>query len=157
MKETRLREWVSRLTTLEDEVAKGQLDVVSSHLKRLEPMTQQLYRRLNAHPVFANVRIRANEKSHELDIEAETSFLSEKVDNIAVSPSAFFSDAQMNALAITVFLAGTLKQCWSHFNTVLIDDPVQQMDEMNVSAFLDLIRGLSNQRQFDNLKPETFQ
>ena len=31
---------------------------------------------------------------------------------------------------------------------ILIDDPVQQMDEMNISAFLDLIRGLSSQRQF---------
>lgn len=54
----------------------------------------------------------------------------------------------MNSLAITVFLGGALRQRWSGFNTILIDDPIQQMDEMNVFAFLDLIRGLSNQRQF---------
>ena len=31
---------------------------------------------------------------------------------------------------------------------ILIDDPVQQMDEINACAFLDLIRGLSSQQQF---------
>lgn len=72
----------------------------------------------------------------------------QRLGGIAVSPSAFFSDAQMNSLAITVFLAGALRQRWSAFNTILIDDPIQQMDEMNVCAFLDLIRGLSTQRQF---------
>jgi len=65
-----------------------------------------------------------------------------------VCPSAFFSDAQLNLLAITVFLAGALRQQWSGFNTILIDDPVQQMDEMNVCAFLDLVRGLSPRQQF---------
>lgn len=54
----------------------------------------------------------------------------------------------MNTLAITVFLAGALRQKWSRFNTILIDDPIQQMDEMNVCAFLDLIRGLAYERQF---------
>jgi energy-coupling factor transporter ATP-binding protein EcfA2 len=68
--------------------------------------------------------------------------------DVAISPPEFFSDAQMNALAITVFLAGALRQRWSGFRTILIDDPVQQMDEMNVCAFLDLIRGLSSERQF---------
>jgi exonuclease SbcC len=54
----------------------------------------------------------------------------------------------MNSLAITIFLAGALSQQWSGFSTILIDDPIQQMDEMNVLAFLDLLRGLSGQRQF---------
>ena len=89
-----------------------------------------------------------NDKTRELDVEAEASVASERLGDIAVSPSAFFSDAQMNSLAITAFLAGALRQRWSGFNTILINDPVQQMDEMNVCAFLDLIRGLSRQQQF---------
>ena len=65
-----------------------------------------------------------------------------------VSPSKFFSDAQMNVLAISVFLAGALQQRWSRFRTLFIDDPIQQMDEMNVAAFLDLLRGLAGDHQF---------
>ena len=41
-----------------------------------------------------------------------------------------------------------LRQRWSGFGTVLIDDPIQQMDELNVYSFIDLIRGLSHYRQF---------
>lgn len=146
--ETRLRNRMSQLEGLEGEVVKRQVDVVGTHLRHLEPTTQQLYYRLNPHPIFGKVRIRVNDKTRELDVEAEASVASERLHDIIVSPSAFFSDAQMNSLAIMVFLAGALRQCWSGFKTILIDDPVQQMDEMNVCAFLDLIRGLSGQHQF---------
>jgi DNA repair exonuclease SbcCD ATPase subunit len=147
-KELRLRDWVSNFEKLETEVIRRQVDVVGTHLKGLEPTIQRLSQRLNPHPIFGKVRIRVDEKTRELDVEAEASVGRERLGNIAVSPSDFFSDAQMNSLAITVFLAGALRQRWSGFNTILIDDPVQQMDEMNVYAFLDLIRGLSGQWQF---------
>jgi len=146
--DSRLRDWMSRVESLETEVVRKQVDAVSTHLKRLEPTMQLLYHRLNAHPIFWKVRIRVDEKTRKLDVEAETSIEPKRFGDIAVPPSAFFSDAQMNSLAITVFLAGALQQTWSRFNTILIDDPIQQMDEMNVHAFLDLIRGLSGQRQF---------
>jgi hypothetical protein len=146
--ELRLHDWRSLVNGLQAEVVRQQVDVVGSHLERLEPTTQRLYCRMNPHPVFGKVRIRVDEKTRELDIEAEASVARELLGDIVVSPSAFFSAAQMNSLAITIFLAGTLRQRWSRFSTILIDDPVQQMDEMNVCAFLDLIRGLSNHRQF---------
>jgi DNA repair exonuclease SbcCD ATPase subunit len=146
--ESRMSQWVSSLEGLEKEVVTRQIDVMGNHLQRLEPIAQQLYKRLNAHPMFGNVRIKVNEHSHGLEIEASTTADNQSPTGMAVSPSAFFSDAQMNSLAITIFLAGALSQQWSRFGTILIDDPIQQMDEMNVFAFLDLLRGLSSQRQF---------
>ncbi len=143
-----LQDWVSRIANLEKEVLKGQGDAVGAHLRRLEPTTQGLYHRLNPHPIFGNVKMRVDDAKGELDVEAQASLIHERLDGAVVPPSAFFSDAQMNSLAISVFLAGALRQRWSQFNTILIDDPVQQMDEMNVCSFLDLIRGLSTQRQF---------
>ncbi len=147
-KDTHLGKWVSHIESLEKEVTRGQVDAVGTHLQRLEPTTQGLYRRLSPHPIFGKVRIRVDEETRELNVEAESSLDDRRLDDIIVSPSAFFSDAQMNSLAITVFLAGALRQRWSRFDTILIDDPVQQMDEINVCAFLDLIRGLSDLRQF---------
>lgn len=146
--EAELGQWVSHLAGLEAEIGKRQVDVVGAHLKRLEPTTQRLYKRLNPHPVFGNVSISVNEESRELDVEAGTSADRLQRRNITVSPATFFSDAQMNVLAITVFLAGALRQRWSGLSTILLDDPIQQMDEMNVYAFLDLIRGLASERQF---------
>ena len=98
--------------------------------------------------IFEKVRINVDDKKRQIEVEVETSINSEILGNMVVSPMAFFSDAQMNTLAITVFLAGAMRQRWSGFDTILIDDPVQQMDEMNVYAFIDLIRGLSGERQF---------
>lgn len=146
--QSQTNEWVSHFEHIESQIVKRQVDVVSTHLKSLEPTTQSLYYRLNPHPIFEKVRINVDDQNHQLDVEVETSKNSEGLNDMVVSPTAFFSDAQMNSLAITVFLAGALRQRWSGFDTILIDDPVQQMDEMNVYAFIDLIRGLSRQRQF---------
>jgi len=144
----RLCDWISHIGGLEAKVIERQMGVVDTHLERLGPTMQRLYHRLHPHPIFGEIRIRVNNKTCELDVEAEASVASERLGDITVLPSAYFSEAQMNSLAITVFLAGALRQQWSGFSTILIDDPVQQMDEMNVHAFLDLLRGLSGQRQF---------
>ena len=85
--EAKLQNWVSRLVSLESEVVKRQVDVVGTHLKRLEPTTQRLYHRLNPHPIFGKVRIRVNDKKRELDVEAEASVNNKKLQDIMVSPS----------------------------------------------------------------------
>jgi DNA repair exonuclease SbcCD ATPase subunit len=146
--DARLKEWLSCMEKLEGDVVKQQVSAVGAHLELLEPTTQRLYQRLNPHPIFGTVKIKVDDRTHELDVEAMAPTAAEWLRDVAISPPEFFSDAQMNALAITVFLAGALRQRWSGFRTILIDDPVQQMDEMNVCAFLDLIRGLSSERQF---------
>jgi energy-coupling factor transporter ATP-binding protein EcfA2 len=97
--------------------------------------------------VFGSVQIVVDEGSHELDVRAMTT-ASRNEQQIVVSPALFFSDAQLNVLAISMFLAGGLRQRWSRLQTLIIDDPIQQLDEMNVCAFLDLIRGLAEDRQF---------
>lgn len=147
-RESEISNWVSKLETLENEIFRQQFNVISSYLERLEPTTQCLYNRLNPHPIFGTVRIRIDKDTRALDIQAEASVAFKQIQKMSILPSDFFSDAQMNALAITIFLAGALRQRWSGMKTILIDDPVQQMDELNVCAFLDLLRGLSSKRQF---------
>ena len=140
--------WKERLSDLEHKVGESQLDAVATHLGALEPTTELIYRRLNPHPLFGNIRITADEATQGLEILADSAPSEDQHSPVTVQPKYFFSDAQLNVLAITVFLAGALRQRWSGFDTVVIDDPIQQMDEMNVCAFLDLIRGLSSLRQF---------
>ncbi len=142
-----LQRWYNRLKTLETEVSRQQAATVGAHLKQLEPILQLLYNRLNPHPVFGSVKVMVDEDSHTLDVQTMTN-IEYGSKQIVVSPSKFFSDAQLNVLAISVFLAGALQQRWSRFRTLIIDDPIQQMDEMNVAAFLDLLRGLTGDHQF---------
>jgi DNA repair protein SbcC/Rad50 len=144
----RLSNWKVLFNELDDKVSSGQVDVVTSHLKQLEPTTQRLYQRLNPHPLFGNVTLNVDENSKVLDVYAKATVPLFHQTDLTISPPAFFSDAQLNSLALTVFLGGALRQRWSNFGTVVIDDPIQQMDELNVYSFIDLLRGLSFCRQF---------
>jgi len=142
-KASKLNAWVRRLCELEREAASQQMGAVGAHLESLEPAIDLIYKRLNTHPFFGSVRVRVDQEQHTVRILAAS-----EDNNIEVHPPGFFSDAQLNMLAISVFLAGALRQRWSALETILIDDPIQQLDEMNVCAFLDLIRGLLPSRQF---------
>jgi hypothetical protein len=58
-------------------------------------------------------------------------------------PKFFLSSAQANVLALAVFLTFTSKQTWSKLDTVMLDDPVQHLDDLDAVAFLDAIRSLA--------------
>jgi exonuclease SbcC len=51
-----------------------------------------------------------------------------------------FSSAQVNRIALSLFLGMSLKQKWSSLQLIGMDDPIQSMDEVNVISFIDLLR-----------------
>lgn len=55
-------------------------------------------------------------------------------------PEYFLSNAQANILALSIFLSFATKQSWSKLNTILFDDPVQHLDDLDALALLDNIR-----------------
>ena len=56
------------------------------------------------------------------------------------SPELFFSSAQLNAVALSVFLGGALSSYNSKVKTIFIDDPIGHFDDLNVLSFIDVIR-----------------
>ena len=58
-------------------------------------------------------------------------------------PRFFLSSAQANVLALSIFLSLGGKKRWSQLNTVLLDDPVQHLDDLDAVAFLDNLRALA--------------
>lgn len=72
--------------------------------------------------------------------------------DIQLRPTDFFSDSQKQILMLSVFLAGVLRQRWSGFAPILLDDPVTHFDDLNAYGFVELIRGIisskPDQRQF---------
>lgn len=57
-----------------------------------------------------------------------------------VVPELFFSSAQLNAVALSVFLGGALSSYNSKVKTIFIDDPIGHFDDLNVLSFIDVIR-----------------
>lgn len=63
-------------------------------------------------------------------------------DNKKYSPEWYFSTAQLNVVAFSVFLGRALQAKDAPIQSIFIDDPVGHFDEMNVVCFVDLIRNI---------------
>ncbi len=72
-------------------------------------------------------------------------FLADYNDDIDIF--AKLSTGQLSAFVISLVLAMNRKFSTKEFSLLLIDDPVQSMDELNVSAFVDLLRNEFNDYQ----------
>lgn len=63
--------------------------------------------------------------------------------NEAGEPKYYLSNGEANVLALALFFSMASKQEWSRLNTILLDDPVQHLDDLDAVAMLDTIRALS--------------
>ena len=61
----------------------------------------------------------------------------------AGEPYFYLSNAQLNVLALAIFLSLGAKQQWSNLDSLLLDDPVQHLDDLDAVAFLDTIRAVA--------------
>ncbi len=141
-----IRRWRKRLEELKRETSRKRKLQEQKHFDHLKPTVNLIYHRLNAHPLLGNIEISFNRE--QLKIISKTPPISPKIAEkiIKIPPSHVFSEAQLNTLAISLFLSSAIEQGWSRFRAILIDDPVQNMDDLNSYAFLDLMLGLVNLR-----------
>lgn len=104
-----------------------------------------IFVRINSHPLFTDINYDTDKKynNNRLFLKVMTDADS-TIGMHEANPSYIFSAAQVNATAISFFLAMSLTQSWSPLQFVAMDDPVQSMDDLNVTALIDLIRDLAN-------------
>jgi len=60
--------------------------------------------------------------------------------NESTTPIYYLSEAQINILSICIFLANHARELDSGINSIIIDDPVQSMDDLNSYALIDLCK-----------------
>lgn len=143
--------WERHLQELHAHVQRVRSEVENWKLRRYEPTLNVIYRRLSPHPLFGPIKISVNTETKTLKIQVD---VSERVsdgdsDAKSLAPLRYFSEAQQNILALSLFLSNSIHQRWSHFGPILLDDPVQNMDDLNANALIDSLRTLVNQkRQF---------
>ncbi|MFL0266818.1 AAA family ATPase [Candidatus Clostridium radicumherbarum] len=98
-----------------------------------------LYNYLNPNYNFDKLNFRidnSNPKNNRLILEA----ISEN--GAVINPAYSFSSAQNNVLAVSIFLSFALTQKWSNLDCIFMDDPIQNMDDINVNNFVDIIRNI---------------
>lgn len=121
----------------------ARLDVVRSEFARLSPVAQDVFSRLDPHPTFTELEL-------ETDVLRSASTATARVrdvqQDVAADPMVIFSAAQANIAAISYLVALNWTTA-SRVPILMLDDPLQAMDDINVLGFADLCRHLRLERQ----------
>lgn len=135
-----------------DEALKAERDKIVDSLKMLinnffyEDLINSIYRKIDPHPAFKKVEFRADFDSDKPGLNIVVS----DEGGSLISPILYFSAAQTNILSLSVFLASALHAKddeGNSINVILIDDPIQSMDSINILSTIDLLRSIC--LQFD--------
>ncbi len=118
--------------------------VTSKRFKRLAPTVQDIYGRLDPHPSFKTL-------DFDLDVYRQKGIASpvarDEAESVDADPLLVFSSSQANVTALSYFLALGWAAGPEALPFVLLDDPLQSMDDVNVLGFADLCRHIRRQRQ----------
>ncbi len=134
----------SQMRALSEAASKARLAVTRSRFRAIEPLVSDIYRRLDPHPAFKGLGFQ-----HDVHYKRGTStpVVTDPVSGIEADPLIVFSASQANIAALSYFLAMSFGAGDRSLPFVLLDDPLQSMDDVNVLGFADLCRFTRSQRQ----------
>lgn len=145
---TQLKAYKLIIDALEEDIEK-----VSSYIRETTDayfrtdLINQLYTAIDPHPEFKRIKFECNMDGGkpQLRISAVDSEAKDQV-----CPTLTFSSAQINVLALSIFLAQALTtkdDNGEDVDCIFIDDPVQSVDSINSLSLIDLMRAIC--MQFD--------
>jgi len=130
-------------STLAQSTMAGAGEILRERFAALEPLINDVYARLDPHPSFTQLTVSV--EPHRLRGTA-TAMVRDAELNISMNPMLIFSSAQANIVVLATFLAlGWAADGGLPF--VLLDDPLQALDDVNVLGFADLARHIRRERQ----------
>ncbi len=110
----------------------------------LRPVIQDIYGRLDPHPTFTRLRFA-------VEVYREKGIASPQVNDAHVEvdadPLLIFSSSQANVVALSTFLALGWASGEDSMPFLLLDDPLQSLDDVNALGFADLCRHMRARRQ----------
>lgn len=133
-----------KLQALSEQTLEARVEVTQDRLRSIQPLVANIFQRLDPHPAFKTVEF-------EMDTYYRRGTTSplviDQVENVSADPLLIFSTSQANIVALSYFIAMSLSSEERGLPFLLLDDPVQSMDDVNVLGFADLCRHLRLRRQ----------
>ena len=126
---------LAQAKALDKNVRRSASEIIDERLALVSPLLDELYQRLRPHTDWRKI-----EYSIRGDVRR---FLSLKVGN-ELNPQFVFSSGQRRAAGIAFLLSVHLARSWSNWQTLVLDDPVQHVDDFRA---LHLVEVLSAIRQ----------
>ena len=125
----RARKAESTAQALHDAARRAAGETLDRRLDRVLPLMSELYRRLRPHPVWRDI-----EYSVRGDVRK---FMKLKVGD-ELNPQFLFSSGQRRATGLAFLLSVNLSLAWSRLRTVMLDDPVQHVDDFRTVHLAEL-------------------
>jgi exonuclease SbcC len=146
----KLKAWHSHLSGLYVTILDAKAKVETLQLAQYGPTMNLLYQRLNTHPLFREIRILIDPAAQSVKINVSLPQSSGSSQGVTgLPPALYLSEAQLNVVALTIFLSHSFQQRWSQFAPLLLDDPVMNLDDFNANGLIDCLRTFAeNGRQF---------
>lgn len=119
--------------TAEDMARRISWEAVDDCMAALSPLLSELYFRLKPHVDYSEVRYRMRG-----DVKR---FLSFSVGN-DINPRFTFSSGQRRALGLAFLLAVHLSRPWCRLKTLVLDDPVQHIDDYRALRFTEVLSSI---------------
>jgi DNA repair exonuclease SbcCD ATPase subunit len=117
----------------EDTARRVSWEAVDDCMAALSPLLSELYFRLKPHVDYSQVRYRMRG-----DVKR---FLSFAVGN-DINPRFTFSSGQRRALGLAFLLAVHLSRPWCKLKTLVLDDPVQHIDDYRALRFAEVLSSI---------------
>ena len=95
-------------------------ETLDERLDRVLPLMSELYKRLKPHPVWNDIEYNVRGKVRR--------FLKLQIGD-DINPQFVFSSGQRRATGLAFLLSVNLSIAWSRWRTLLLDDPVQHVDD----------------------------
>lgn len=134
----------ARLVNLTTYHTQVQSALLNEYLNNLSVSINNYFRQISPHSYFNFINLKA--KRNELFIllkDSEIQAEDVEFDNHdSVNASLTLSAAQSTILAMSIFLALNKSQNWSKLNIIGIDDPFQNLDDINAYSFIDVMSNL---------------
>jgi DNA repair exonuclease SbcCD ATPase subunit len=119
--------------------------VVQERLREIAPILQSIYTRIDPHPAFRLVSFLSRITRGRGQLSTVISDpIGEKQSNL---PATVLSSSQVNALAVSVFLALNIGVPTPPLSVAILDDPLQSLDDINLLGLVDLLRRVKDRRQ----------
>jgi DNA repair protein SbcC/Rad50 len=120
--------------------------VVEERLREINPLLQNIWARIDPHPAFRIVSFFSQVFRGKGQL---ATVLSDPIeDKKSEIPGAVLSSSQINALAVSVFLALNVGIPKPPLPIAILDDPLQSLDDINLLGLVDLFRRTKDRRQF---------
>lgn len=129
---------VTHAREIERSVKRVSAEIIDERLAQISPLLNELYQRLRPH---------ANWRTIDYSIRGDVKrFLSLKVGD-GLNPQFVFSSGQRRAAGLAFLLSVHLARAWTPFRSLLLDDPVQHIDDFRALHLVEVLAALRLDRR----------